>query len=164
MRLTTHSSPGLDGNLSASKVPRHLESQLHWANEFGRRASSGFERQERVEAKSQQSNPNESCACFSTPHQDLSNYSELGLDKSFAEVSVLVCRRCAQHWLRYFYELEAFTASGRWYLGAITRAQLSVLNADNAKSILEELDWYYYGGSYYGGQSGKTSGEIILFP
>jgi len=28
------------------------------------------------------------------------------------------------------------------------------LTSDNAKSYLEGLDWYYYGGSYFGGWSG----------
>ena len=86
------------------------------------------------------------------------------MDSSFAEASVLVCRSCGQHWLRYFYEHEAFTASGRWHLGAITPAQLSTLTAGNAKSLLEGIGWYYYGGSYYGGRSGKASGGIILCP
>ena len=86
------------------------------------------------------------------------------MDKNFAEVSVLACQSCGQHWLRYFYEQEAFTASGRWYLGAITPEQLSALTADRAKSFFEGLDWYYYGGSYYDGRSGKTSGGIILIP
>jgi hypothetical protein len=84
------------------------------------------------------------------------------MDRGFAEVSILCCQTCRQHWLRYLYELEGFTASGRWYLGAITRQQLSTLTADNAKSYLEGLDWYYYGGSYFGGRSGKASGQIIL--
>jgi len=86
------------------------------------------------------------------------------MDKSFAEVSVLACRSCGRRWVRYFYEQEAFTASGRWYLGVLTPEQLSALNADNARSFFEGLDWYYYGGSYYDGQSGKTSGGISLFP
>ncbi|HUE82841.1 MAG TPA: hypothetical protein VMM84_12080 [Pyrinomonadaceae bacterium] len=84
------------------------------------------------------------------------------MDRCYAEVSVLVCRSCGQHWLRYFYEHEAFTGSGRWYLGAITPEQLSALTADAAKSLLEGLDWYYR--SAYGGGSRKTSGEITLFP
>jgi hypothetical protein len=86
------------------------------------------------------------------------------MDRDFADVSILCCQTCKQHWLRYFYEIEAFTASGRWYLGAIRREQLSNLTADNAKSYLEKLDWYYYGGSYFGGRSGKSSGQIILYP
>jgi hypothetical protein len=61
------------------------------------------------------------------------------MDKNFADISVLVCQSCGQHWLRYFYEHEAFTASGRWYLGAITPTQFSILTTDNAKSLLEGL-------------------------
>lgn len=84
------------------------------------------------------------------------------MDGRFAEVSVLVCRVCGRHWLRYFYEMEAFTASGRWYLGVITREQAAVLSPEAAKEMLEKLDWYFYGGSYFHGQSGKTSGVIHL--
>ena len=86
------------------------------------------------------------------------------MDKNFSYISVLVCQSCGQYWLRYFYEHEAFTASGRWYLGAISPTELATLTSDNAKSLLEELDQYYYGGSYYYGQCGKAAGEIILFP
>ena len=86
------------------------------------------------------------------------------MDDRYAEVSVHVCRDCGRYWLRYFYEQEAFTASGRWYLGALTTGQLAALTANNAKSVLEGLDWYYYGGSFYFGKSGKTSGKISLFP
>ena len=81
------------------------------------------------------------------------------MDKRFAEVSVLVCRDCGQHWLRYFYQAEAFTGSGRWYLGPVTPEQLSSLTLDKAKGILEGLDWYCYGGGYYQGRSARTSGK-----
>ncbi|MBD2102321.1 hypothetical protein [Leptolyngbya sp. FACHB-261] len=83
------------------------------------------------------------------------------MDSRFAEVSILTCQNCGQHWLRYFYEIEAFTASGQWYLGTITPEQSSRLTANQAKDTLERLDWYYYGGSYYHGQSGRTSGAIF---
>lgn len=117
-----------------------------------------------MEVGNERPDSDESCACFQDPYETLSNDRELGTDDSFAEVSVLVCRGCGQHWLRYFYEHEAFTASGRWYLGAITPRQLSALTAEDAKSLLGRLDWYYYGGSHYGGRRGKASGEITLFP
>lgn len=84
------------------------------------------------------------------------------MDRHFAEVSVLVCRVCGQYWLRYFYELEAFTSSGSWYLGPITARQRLELTAETAKGLLEELDWYDYGGSYFHGQIGRTSGPIYL--
>lgn len=106
----------------------------------------------------------EPCGCFAAPLSHLISVKELGLDRRFAEVSVLVCRDCGQHWIRYFYEVEAFTGSGRWYLGAVTSEQLSTLSLEHAKGILEGLDWYYYGGSYYKGQSGRTSGKIVLSP
>ncbi|MDX2245093.1 MAG: hypothetical protein NW224_30820 [Leptolyngbyaceae cyanobacterium bins.302] len=86
------------------------------------------------------------------------------MDSNFAEVSVLVCQRCQQYWLRYFYEVEGFTGSGRWYLGAIAPQQLAVLTAENAKQILEGLDWYHYSGSYFNGNIGKYSGKILLNP
>ena len=54
------------------------------------------------------------------------------MDYYFAEVSLWICSACGQKWVRYFYELEAFTASGRWYLGAIHPEQGSFLTADNA--------------------------------
>ena len=86
------------------------------------------------------------------------------MDGRFAEVSVLTCRECGQHWLRYFYEAEAFTGSGRWYLGAITPGQLSALSAENAKVMMEGLGWYFYGGSYFDGQSGERRGELLMNP
>ena len=105
-----------------------------------------------------------SCDCFVAPQDHLIDFRELGMDSRLAEVSILVCRDCGRHWLRYFYEVEAFTASGRWYLGPITAEQSVALSAEDAKSILEGLSWYYYGGSYFYGRTGKTSGRILLNP
>lgn len=99
--------------------------------------------------------------CSSTPGNGLAPEKDLGMDSSFAEVSLLACPACGQRWLRYLYELEAFTASGRWYLGAITAEQAAHLTAEDARVTLEGLSWYFYGGSYYGGGSGKTSGAIL---
>ena len=105
-----------------------------------------------------------SCGCFTAPNHFLVIDKELGMDGRFAQVSLLVCSNCGQQWLRYFYEVEAFSASGRWYLGAITPEQASVLTAENAKATLDGLIWYFYGGSYYGGRSGRASGTIFLNP
>ncbi|MGA7932946.1 MAG: hypothetical protein WCA35_05155 [Kovacikia sp.] len=104
------------------------------------------------------------CGCVTASPGHLKTAQELGLDSQFAEVSVCVCQDCGQLWLRYFYEVEAFTGSARWYLGAITQQQLATLRLESAKGILEDLDEYYYGGSYYQGQQGKTSGKILLLP
>ncbi len=104
------------------------------------------------------------CACLVTPANHLVPSRELGMDRHYAEVSILVCRDCGQHWLRYFYEVEAFSGSGRWYIGPISEEQAAALDGGSAKSILEGLDWYYFGGSYFGGRNGKISGPIYLNP
>jgi hypothetical protein len=104
------------------------------------------------------------CSCFTEPHKDLVSYKELGMDDNYAVVSLLACPACGQVWLKYFYELEAFTASGRWYLGAVKAEQASLLAAGQAKAVLESLGWYFYGGSYFGGRSGRASGRIYLSP
>jgi hypothetical protein len=82
------------------------------------------------------------------------------MDERYAVVTLLACPECGQLWLRYHYEVEAFTASGRWYLGAITAQQASLLTVENAKATLEGLSWYIYGGSYYGGRSDRASGSL----
>lgn len=104
------------------------------------------------------------CMCSNTPPDHLTSIENRGLDTRLAEISILACSRCGQHWLRYFHEVESVTASGRWYLGAITPEHLSTLALENAKDILEGLDWYYYGGSYYEGHSGRASGNIFPAP
>ena len=84
------------------------------------------------------------------------------MDAHYAEVSLLVCPICTRRWLRYFYEIEAFTGSGRWYLGEITAGQARRLKAENARETLEELSWYFSGGSYFDGKIRKSSGRIFL--
>lgn len=101
-----------------------------------------------------------SCHCLDAPSQDLVTLEELGMDSRFAEVTRLACPLCGRQWLRYHYENEAFTSSGRWYLGCLEAGQASRLTADNALAVLSDLSWYFYGGSYFRGQSGKASGAI----
>lgn len=103
-----------------------------------------------------------SCICFDAPSDRLVIVKELGMDKRYGEASLLTCPECSQAWLRYFYEIEAFTASGRWFLGAVTAEQVSRLTGQNAKETLEGSDWYFFGGSYFLGQSGRSSGVIRL--
>ena len=108
--------------------------------------------------------PSTECRCLAGQLDQLTVTKDLGLDSRFAGVSVLLCPDCKQHWLRYFYEAEAFTGSGRWYLGAITPEVLAALSVEDAKRTLQRLNWYFYGGSYYEGRSGRTAGEILLNP
>lgn len=105
-----------------------------------------------------QSSP--ACACLDAPHDHLVLEKELGMDDAYATITLFKCPDCGQFWLKLLIEDEAFTASGRWYLGAITARQAARLAARDARSILEGLSWYFFGGSYYDGRTGKTSGPI----
>lgn len=102
----------------------------------------------------------DTCRCLLQPRRDLTVLEYLGMDDVYAEVSVLACPNCGRRWLRYFYEIEAFSRSGRWYLGPLSVAAEASLDVHNAREILAQLDWYFYGGSYYEGRSGKRSGAI----
>jgi hypothetical protein len=102
----------------------------------------------------------QSCTCLSAVSGRLILIADLGMDERYAEVSLLICPTCRQPWLRYFYELEAFSYSGRWYLGAVSPDQVGVLRAADAKALLENLPWYFCGGSYYGGTVFRSSGRL----
>lgn len=65
------------------------------------------------------------------------------------------CLGCGAKWLRYFVEYPAFTASGRWCRGKVTDKDLDGVTAETALSVIESLDCYEYGGSYF-----KTASAI----
>lgn len=102
------------------------------------------------------------CACFASPSAQLDFITDLGMDEIYGEVSVYRCSICGQRWLRYYWVNEAFTGSGRWYLGAVSFVQFKWLTAIDAKETLEALPWYFFGGSYFDGKTGKSSGKIAL--
>lgn len=101
-----------------------------------------------------------SCSCLQAPRQDLFLTSDLGMDQVYGEVTLLACPQCGRHWLRYTYENEAFSRSGRWYLGHISRQQARRVTVGEARELLARLDWYFYGGSYFDGRVGKTAGPL----
>ncbi len=102
------------------------------------------------------------CECFSSPSAPRDFITDLGMDEVYGEVSVCRCPNCGQRWLRYYWVNEAFTGSGRWYLGAVSFLQCKGLTAINAKETLESLPWHFYGGSYFDGKTGKSSRKISL--
>jgi hypothetical protein len=106
---------------------------------------------------------NTTCACLTTPSvQTLVIFQELGYDSQYGEASLLVCAACGQFWLRYLYENEGFSRSGRWYMGPVAFGQINGITGENAKETLEGLEWYFFGGSYFGGKTGRSSGFIHL--
>jgi hypothetical protein len=138
-----------------------------WGDAFialANRFDAAMASEQRDASENQRPEPREACTCFTAPSTHLIAVRELGLDSRLAEVSVLLCQECGQYWLRYIYEVEAFTGSGRWYLGAITPAQFASLTVEQAKGALEGLGWYYFGGSYFQGRTGRSLGTITLIP
>lgn len=67
----------------------------------------------------------------------------------FGQVTVASCRQCGRLWLCYLLENEGFSRSGRWYRGQIEPALLPQITAENAVGLLQQLPWYFYGGSYF---------------
>lgn len=98
------------------------------------------------------------CRCMSGDAPSTA-YEErrIGMDADFGEVSVLRCKSCGRFWLKYLMEYEHLTAAGRWFLGLISPEVASSLKASKAKEVLETLDWYYRGGSAFGGKVIRTS-------
>lgn len=99
----------------------------------------------------------EPCPCQREASRDLEPARDLGMDEDYAEVTVLRCPRCGQLWLRYFYENEGFTGSGRWYLGPVPGAPSQ---ASDARAMFSDMAWYFSGGSYVGGEVSKRSGPL----
>ena len=91
-------------------------------------------------------------------------FKYLGWDSEYGVSSSLTCRDCGRRWLRYYYCDEAFSKSGRWFCGLLEYFLSERVSADNAKHILETMDWYYRGGSFYSGLVSKQSGKINLMP
>ena len=67
----------------------------------------------------------------------------IGVDETkgrFGDVKLRRCRDCGRHWLHYFVEYEAFTGSGRWYMGLITPEAASDLRPEDAVEYLNSLE------------------------
>jgi hypothetical protein len=78
--------------------------------------------------------------------------TDVGVDTAsgyFGEVRIERCRKCGREWLKYLYEQEAFTKSGRWYRGLLAPGQAREVTADTALDVLAGLPWHFYGGSFY---------------
>ncbi len=100
----------------------------------------------------------EDCYCQHSP-PPLVNSKFIGSDDIYGEVTTAQCARCGRHWIQYYWVHEAFTGSGRTYLGSLSDEQFRELTPGNAKRMLESLDWYY---SYGGGAHLKRSGKLDL--
>jgi hypothetical protein len=101
------------------------------------------------------------CKCC-TPPFNASDFLivELGTDVSsgkWGDVTVEQCKACYTYWIKYLYENEAFSKSGRWFRAVLADNWRYSISSESVIAYLEQLDWYYYGGSYYetAGKKGK---------
>ncbi|HEX9987156.1 MAG TPA: hypothetical protein VGE45_01570 [Chloroflexia bacterium] len=119
-----------------------------------------------MEAQSGEPAPDEQgCKCLQPPfvHTQFDS-TYLGVDPQngrYADVSMDVCRICGRNWLHYHFELEWQSRSGRWYRGLVAGEVVAQVSAHNAASVLEELPWYFAGGSYFGGNVHRAAGRLM---
>jgi hypothetical protein len=92
----------------------------------------------------------------------------IGIDDQHGEVTAWTCNKCGRKWLYYLIEYEYLTAAGRMFTGAISPDALAGVTAENAVGAFETMDWYFRGGSAFGGKLIKTTGPLkpwlIPFP
>jgi len=108
------------------------------------------------------SQPKVNCSCLEgDSYYQKFEEKALGSDSDYGKASILRCKRCGRYWLRYLMEYEYLTAAGRWFRGLVTPEIAASATAANAKNILESLEWYFRGGSAFGGKVTRTrSGDL----
>jgi hypothetical protein len=104
------------------------------------------------------------CACLRQllPADRYDAAGTIGVDEThgrYGEVTLRRCKRCGRLWLRYHVEYEAFTASGRTFMGLISLPRARRLRAAEAAAYLQRLPWHLYAGSYYG-HAGRSRGRV----
>jgi hypothetical protein len=95
------------------------------------------------------------CACLELgPRQpDLIRERDIGCDETdgrFADVGLQRCARCGRLWIRYQFEFEAFSRSGRWAEALIDAATAAAMTAEAAYRFIHMAPWRIVGGSFYG--------------
>ena len=110
-------------------------------------------------------------AIASSPPFDYRQFyrTPLGVDPQkgrYADVSIDFCFRCWRNWLHYQFEIEGISHSGRWYRGILEGYDYAFeisweIGPGDAVRLLEEMPWYFAGGSYYGGKVFRTKGAIV---
>jgi hypothetical protein len=105
------------------------------------------------------------CACMSPRcRHDAYDETDVGRDETngrFGDVTILRCKHCGNIWLKYQVEYEAFTKSGRWFLGLISDETSKLITAENAIAALDSLDWRFMGGSYFESAGFKTEDKTM---
>jgi len=108
---------------------------------------------------------NKSCICLNEPlgFDCYDDVRRLGVDSTngrYGEVNLWRCKLCDRYWLRYQVDYEAFTGSGRYFMGPISLEKAEALAPDEAITYLNQLEWHLYGGSYFFGKKGRSTGKF----
>lgn len=88
---------------------------------------------------------------------------DLGVDPRngrSGQVTVHRCVACGARWLHYLVEYEAFSRSSRWFCGRLDEPTASTVSAATAIGVLAAMPWYWAGGSYFGGEVGRSFGPV----
>ena len=104
------------------------------------------------------------CRCLSEPPRATRLVRSLGMDEDFGTSEVVVCPECGLTWLRLAYEIEAFTGSGRWFLGVVDNELAQTVESSTARTTMESLPEYFIGGSWLEGKVVKSSGPVNTGP
>lgn len=105
------------------------------------------------------------CACSNPPFSS-DNYitRSVGIDHTnsrYGEVSILQCKFCNTLWIEYFYE-NNYSESGRWFKGRISEELSKNILPEQTVAYLEQLDEYFYGGSFFRTIGAKGKGKLHL--
>jgi hypothetical protein len=106
------------------------------------------------------------CTCINgeSNFSDFAEVKYLGLDSDhYGEVSISTCKNCGRYFVEYFYEHEAFTASGRRFKGLIEKERITNFTPNDALTYLNSIGWHWASGSYYHGNVHKTTAEIKIW-
>jgi hypothetical protein len=102
------------------------------------------------------------CACSDADYRLRPQHASrhLGMDDSnrFADVSVETCMECGATWLEYFW--EDHHDNGTRYRGLVASGVAREATANTAAALIEKLPWYWLGGTYFDGQTHRSSGPI----
>jgi hypothetical protein len=109
--------------------------------------------------------PKTTCTCYN-PKCNASEFDTkfLGDDtvnNHNGEVYIYKCKNCDNTWLYYFIEKD-YSKSGRWYRGLISDCKLQTLMPADAVEYLQQLDFYFYGGSFFKSNGHKGSGKLRI--
>lgn len=103
----------------------------------------------------------DACACLDAEtHFCGFDKKAIGVDKHYGEVTVWTCKKCGRNWLYYFIEYEYLTGAGRMFTGVISPQAAADVKADTAVDLFETMEWYFRGGSAFGGRLVRTTGPL----